>query len=85
MISKAMNSRLYIAPLVPPPMSHLNERYKHAFNLLNKTIKDTASELNIAYVPINLVLKQSDFIDSCCHLSEEGARKVASELHALGF
>ena len=86
LISKAMNSKLYIAPMVPPPTSENSERYKHAINLLNKAIKDSASELNITYVPINLVLKQQlDFIDSCCHLSVEGARKVASKLHALGF
>ena len=61
MISKAMNSKLYIAPLVPSTMSGMNERYRDVINLLNKTIKDSASELNFTYVPINLVLKTVRF------------------------
>ena len=45
------------------------------------TLKNVSKDLGIIFFETSNFLKDSDFIDDCCHLSGSGAQKVAVGLN----
>jgi hypothetical protein len=74
---------LIVAPVTPSPRGLLTlpTNYKHAIKLTNVTLENVSKELGAVFFETKSFLKDSDFIDDCCHLSGSGAQKVAVELH----
>jgi len=70
---------LIVAPVTPSPrgLLMLPPTYKHAIKLTNMTLKNVSRDLGIIFFETSNFLKDSDFIDDCCHLSGSGAQKVA--------
>ena len=59
----------------------INKNYEHAINLTNETLKNISNNRNIIFINNDQILNNNDyFIDSCCHLSEKGALKIAKEI-----
>lgn len=88
-IVRTMNATLYVAPIVTRPnikrTAIFTNRYKHTIELMNRTIEDQADNLDYVFVPLEGTLSYDDFIDNCCHLSKDGATKVAATILSLGF
>ena len=74
---------LIVAPVTPSPrgLLMLPPTYKHAIKLTNMTLKNVSKDLGIIFFETSNFLKDSDFIDDCCHLSGSGAQKVAVGLN----
>ena len=88
MITKNMDIKLIIAP-VNPPISTLNkhnDQLKNSINIINDILKNNQDKFGYIFFDIrNILLKNENenFIDECCHLSNLGADKVASELNKI--
>lgn len=64
----------------PLPRSTTGKRYtKNRIAIFNETIKDVCQKENIAFVEINSVLKDNDFIDGL-HPNEAGHKKIFKKI-----
>jgi hypothetical protein len=80
-------SKLVVAPITPPPESvrnELNARYRHAIEAANSELQQSALDLGQTFLDTRAVVTDgNDFIDKCCHLSPQGAEKVAASLESV--
>ena len=80
-----MGSKLILAPVVPSPLAYdkLSNFHIDSINILNEILKKNEDKSTI-YLELNdLLINQKYFIDSCCHLSKEGAELVSKKIFEL--
>jgi hypothetical protein len=85
-ISNKINVKLILAPITINPASSKSKNHLRAVNIFNNILKDFSKKNEIIYfdsISILSDISQNNFIDQCCHLSKEGAKKLAYELNKV--
>jgi hypothetical protein len=75
---------LIVAPVTTPPDTKLTGGFRHALDLMNKELEDNAKDVGYIFFDTRKIVNNAEFfIDACCHLSYQGALRLAKELNSL--
>lgn len=84
-IAKIMGAKLILAPIVPNPKAYnkLSNFHTDAIETLNSILKKQEDDSTYYLALKNILNDEKYFIDSCCHLSKEGADLVSKQIIQL--
>lgn len=80
---KNKNTKVIVAPVTPSiqGLADFNKEYAESLMKVNKTLRSVSNELGFMFVDTQEILdKQDDFVDRCCHLSRAGAEKIVNQI-----